>query len=87
MLECVYIYNLVSSCVVYVPYYRSGRACVCAYFSIYTSAPGEVHVTLLIISLQTAVRAPAEVVGLKLDLFHLKDQISPETQTSKVTSR
>lgn len=46
-----------------------------------------VHVILLIIPLQTAVRAPAEVVGLKLDLFHLKDQICPETQTSKVTSR
>lgn len=32
-----------------------------------------VHVTLLIIPLQAAVRAPAEAVGLKLDLFHLKD--------------
>ena len=44
--------------------------------------PANMHVTLLIIPLQTAVRAPAE----ELDLFHLKDQIRPETQTSKVTS-
>lgn len=38
-----------------------------------------VDVTLLIIPEQTAVRAPAEVVGLKLDIFHLKDYICLET--------
>lgn len=55
-------------------------------FSFNTCAPGNVHVTLLIIPLQTAVGTPAEAVDLKLDLFHLKGQICPETQTFKVTS-
>lgn len=60
---------------------------MCASFSIDIFAPGEhMHVTLLIIPLQAAIRAPVEAVGLKLDLFHLKDQICPVTQNPKVTS-
>lgn len=39
----------------------------------------------LIIPLQTAGRTPpAEVAGLKLDLFLLKEQICPETRAFKV---
>lgn len=54
------------------------------HFSCDTYAP--VHVTLLIIPLQTAVRAPAEAVGWKNKFIPPKEQICQETQTSKVTS-
>lgn len=47
--------------------------------------PVNIHVTPLIIPLQTAGRAPVETLSLELDLFHLKDQFCFETQTSKVT--
>ncbi len=89
MLECVYINNLVCSCVLYVSYRVCVCVCVCGCVRIFLLTLlhlVNVHATLLIIPLHTAVRAPAEAVGLKLDLFHLKDQICPETHTSKVTS-
>lgn len=60
----------------------------CACSSIDTFAPGQRACdTSNNTSADCSQRAPAEAAALKLDLFRLKDQIRPETQTSKVTSR